>query len=84
MEAVLTHTPRSPSSSGSLASMALAAKRRTLKVPIRLMAMTTAKGSSAWGPREPAIFCANPVPAQFTQTRRPPSACAATATAAWT
>ena len=74
---MLTHTPRSPSSSGSLASIGVEAKRRTLKVPIRLMAMMTAKGSSAWGPREPAIFCAKPVPAQQTQMRRPPSASAA-------
>ena len=64
--------------------MAFDAKRRTLKVPIRLMAMMTAKGSSACGPREPAIFCAKPVPAQFTQIRSPPSACAAASTAAWT
>src|SRR3954454_6520009 len=56
--------------------MAFEAKRRTLKVPIRLMAMMTAKGSRAWGPREPAIFCANPVPAQLTQMRRTASASA--------
>ncbi len=39
IEAVLTQTPRSPSSSGSFAIIALAAKRSTLNVPIRLIAM---------------------------------------------
>ena len=29
---------------------------------MRLMATMTAKGSSGWGPREPATFCAQPVP----------------------
>ena len=53
---MLTQTPRSPSSSGSLASIAAAAKRSTLNVPIRLIRITVSNGSSWWGPRLPAIF----------------------------
>ena len=40
IEAVLTTTPRSPVSVGSVAAIAAAARRSTLKVPIRLIEMT--------------------------------------------
>src|SRR6266705_3421675 len=46
IEAVLTQTPRSPPSSGSLSFIAPAAKRRTLKVPIRLTRKTVSNGRS--------------------------------------
>ena len=39
-DAVLTITPRSPSSSGSFADIPDAASRSTLNVPIRLISMT--------------------------------------------
>ena len=69
---------------GSLASIAAAAKRSTLKVPIRLIPMMVSKGMRSCGPRLPAIFCAQPVPAQHTQMRSPPPACAACSAAAST
>ncbi len=72
IEAVLTHTPRSPSSPGSVPIIAAAAKRSTLKVPIRLIWMIVSNGISGCGPLEPAIFCAQPVPAQQIEMRRPP------------
>ena len=70
-------TPRSPWSSGSLASIALAARRRTLKVPIRLTRMTVSNGSKPWAPLRPATFSAQPMPAQQTEMRRPSSPAAA-------
>ena len=73
-------TPRSPSASGSLASIADAAKRSTLKVPIRLTRTTDSNGSSACGPREPAVFSAQPMPAQQTDIRSGPAAATALST----
>ena len=70
---MFTHTPRSPSSPGSPAIIAAAAKRSTLKVPIRLIETIVSNGISGCGPFEPATFCAQPVPAQQTAIRRPPS-----------
>ena len=46
--------------------------------------MIVSNGSSGCGPFEPATFCAQPVPAQHTEMRSPPSAAAACATAAST
>ena len=73
-------TPRSPSASGSLASMAAAARRSTLNVPIRFTRTTASKGSNACGPRLPAVFSAHPMPAQQTAIRRPSAACTAAST----
>ncbi len=84
IEAVLTHTPRSPSPSGSLPAIAAQARRRTLNVPIRLTLMTLWKTSRSWGPCLAAIRCAQPMPAQHTEIRSPPSAPAAASTAACT
>src|SRR4051794_28716030 len=77
-------TPRSPASSGVLASIAPAASRSTLKVPIRLTLMTVSDGSKPCAPRLPAIFSAQPMPAQQTLMRRPSSPAArSTAAAIW-
>ena len=46
--------------------------------------MSTSKGMSGCGPLLDAVRCAQPVPAQQTEIRRPPSASAAASTAAWT
>ena len=62
----------------------MADRRSTLKVPIRLIAMIVSNGSSGCGPFEPATFWAQPVPAQQTAMRRPPSTAAATSTASCT
>ena len=75
-------TPRSPSSSGSLASIAAAASRSTLKVPIRFTRMTASNGSNECGPRLPAVFSAQPMPAQQTEIRSVPAASTAAATCA--
>ncbi len=45
-------------------------------MPIRLIWRIVSKGSSGCGPLEPATFCAQPVPAQQTAIRRPPSTAA--------
>src|SRR3954471_18087654 len=81
MLAVFTHTPRSPSSSGAVPSIALAARRSTLNVPIRFTRITVSKGSSACGPRLPAVFSAHAIPAQQMEIRSPswPAACATAA-----
>src|ERR1700722_128442 len=84
IDAVWMHTPRSPSSPGSLAIIALDARRSRLNVPIRLIEMMISNGISGCGPFEPATFCAQPVPAHATAMRTPPSAAAARSTAAWT
>src|SRR3954469_5105851 len=70
-------TPRSPWSSGALASIALAARRRTLNVPIRLTRITVSNGTRPCAPLRPATFSAWPMPAQQTEIRRPssPAAC---------
>jgi len=84
IEAVLTHTPRSPSSSGSLPFMAAAANRSTLNVPIRLMRSTVSNGISWCGPRLDAVRSAHPTPAQLMLTRNPSPWAAACSTAAST
>src|SRR3954467_9122892 len=61
--------------------MAVAAKRSTLNVPIRLIAMMTWNGSRSCGPLLPVVRWAHPVPAQQTEIRSPPSAPAAPPTA---
>ena len=55
-------TPRSSSSSGSLSFIAVAAKRSTLKVPIRLIRSTVSNGISWCGPRLDAVRSAQPTP----------------------
>ena len=55
-----------------------------MKVPIRLTLITLWKISRSCGPCLPAVRCAQPMPAQQTEIRRPPSAPAAASTAAWT
>jgi hypothetical protein len=76
--------PRSPSSSGSFCDIAWQARRRTLKVPIRFTLITLWKISRSCGPCFEAVRCAQPMPAQQTEMRRPPSASAAASTAACT
>ncbi len=80
---MLTHTPRSPPASGSFSDIAVAARRRTLKVPIRFTFTTLEKISRSWGPCFETVRWAQPMPAQQTEIRSPPSAAAAS-TAAWT
>ncbi len=70
-------TPRSPSSSGSFSLIAAAAKRSTLKVPIRLTLTTLEKNSRLWGPPLCATRSAQPMPAQQTEIRSPSSCVAA-------
>ena len=55
-----------------------------MNVPIRLIAITVSKGWSVWAPRLPAVFSAQPIPAQQTLMRSPPGSAAAAATAAST
>ena len=50
--------PRSPLAFGSLPTIALAARRSMLKVPIRLMLTTLAKLSRRCGPSRPTTFSA--------------------------
>src|SRR3954453_8028785 len=76
-------TPRWPSSSGALSSIFAAARRRTLKLPIKLIAITRSNSARSWGPLRPAVFSPAPMPAQLTLTRSP-SWPAAASTAAWT
>src|SRR6476661_3522495 len=78
----MTMTPRS-ASTGSFASIAAAARRSTLKVPMRLMVMTSANCSSGNGPRLPTTRPGVPTPAQLTTIRSVPSS-RATSIAAWT
>ena len=49
MDAVLTTTPRWPSSSGSFSPMAAAARRVTLKVPYTFISMVWVNGSMGCG-----------------------------------
>ena len=81
---MLTQTPRSPSSSASLSLIAAAARRSTLKVPIRLIWITFVNISRLCGPPLWATRSAQPTPAQQTEIRRPPSPSAARSTAAAT
>src|SRR5450631_502746 len=76
MEAVITMTPRSPST-GLLPSIAAATRRSTLKVPTRLMSMTFRKSSRFIGPFLPTTRPGVPTPAQLTTTRKSPSSWAA-------
>ena len=78
----MTQTPRSPPSSGSFSLIAAAARRSTLKVPIRLTLTTLEKNSRLWGPPLCATRSAQPIPAQQTEMRRPPPCEAARSTAA--
>ena len=70
-------TPRWPSSSGALSSIFAAARRSTLKLPTRLIAITRSNSARLCGPLRPAVFSAGPMPAQLTLTRSPssPAAC---------
>src|SRR5579875_2404952 len=73
MDAVFTTTPRSPSAVGSVEAILAAARRRTLKVPIRLTSITLRKGSRSWGaPSLETTRWAQPIPAQLTATRNGP------------
>ena len=81
-------TPRSgpPSSvtAGSVAAMAAAASRITLKVPTRLIWMTRLKVSSGSTPSRPRTLPGVAMPAQFTTMRSGPRATAAsTAACTW-
>ena len=71
-------TPRSgpPSSvtAGSVAAIAAAARRITLKVPTRLIWMTRLKVSSGSTPSRPRTLPGVAMPAQFTTIRSGPSA----------
>ncbi len=82
MEAVLTMTPRSPSSPGASFAMAAAARRIMLKVPTRLMLMALAKVSRRCGPSRPTTFSEGAMPAQLTSACRWPKALSARSTAA--
>src|SRR5256712_7042352 len=77
-------TPRSPSSLGGLRAISAAARRSTLKVPVRLMAITLAKRSRGIGPCLLTVRMAAPTPAQLTHTCTAPKRSTAFATAAWT
>src|SRR5438128_1829131 len=77
-------TPRSPSSLGGLRAISAAARRSTLKVPVRLTAITQANSSSGIGPCLLTVRMAAPMPAQLTHTCTAPKRSTAFATAAWT
>ena len=74
-------TPRSAVTNspvtGSVAAMAAAASRSTLKVPTRLIWMTLLKLSSGSTPSRPSTLPGVATPAQFTTTRSGPSSVAA-------
>ena len=55
----MTHTPRSPSSSGSLAIIAAAAKRIALNVPIRLIEITVSGAENDKAARQIGMAIAN-------------------------
>src|SRR3954471_18121059 len=81
-DAVLTMTPRSPST-GSLSTIAATASRITLKVPIRLTRTTFSNASRGSTPCLPSTRPGVPMPAQLTRIRS--GACAvAVCTARWT
>ncbi len=65
MLAVLTITPRSPSS-GSCPAVRCAARRVTLNVPTTFTWSTLAKMSRSCGPSRPTVRPAHAMPAQFT------------------
>ena len=78
-------TPRSgpPSSvtAGSVATIAAAARRMTLKVPTRLIWMTRLKFSSGSTPSRPSTLPGVAIPAQLTTIRSGPRATAASTAA---
>src|SRR3989442_9583161 len=74
-------TPRSPSSLGAFFAICAAARRVTLKVPIRFTSITLAKTASGIGPSLPTVFIAAPTPAQLTATWSAPNRSTARATA---
>src|SRR3954468_6978423 len=83
-DAVLTMTPRSPST-GSLSTMAAGASRMTLKVPIRLIRTTFSNASSGSTPCLPRTRAGVPTPAQLTTIRSgawPTAVCTAACTPA--
>src|SRR3989344_5991442 len=75
-------TPRSPSASASVSSIAAEARRNMLKLPIRLTLITWLKLASACGPFLPRIFSPRSMPAQLTRPLRPPKALTVACTAA--
>src|SRR5207253_8149288 len=77
-------TPRSPSSLGGLCAIPAAARGSTLKVPVRLTAITRANSSSGIGPCLVTVRMAAPMPAQLTHTCTVPKRSTAFATAACT
>src|ERR687893_2419877 len=77
----MTITPASSPSPGS-ATIAAAAARSRWKEPSRLTWTTVWNGSTLWAPRLPAVFSAQPMPAQVTAIRSPGPA-AATAASTW-
>src|SRR3954447_13473612 len=83
-DAVLTMTPRSPST-GSVSTMAAAASRMTLKVPIRLIRTTFSNASSGSTPCLPSTRAGVPTPAQLMTIRSgawPTAVCTACCTPA--
>ena len=60
--AVLTITPRTPSSFGSFSIMIGAASRMGLNVPTRLICTTFTKESRGWSPLLLTTFSAEPMP----------------------
>src|SRR3954468_9839132 len=83
-DAVLTMTPRSPST-GSVSTMAAVASRITLKVPIRLIRTTFSNASSGSTPCLPRTRAGVPTPAQLTTIRSgawPTAVCTACCTPA--
>src|ERR687896_534422 len=71
IEAVITTAPRSPSASGSPAAIAAAARRSTLKVPIRFTRTKVSNGWSAAGPSFFTVRSAHPTPRHDTASRSP-------------
>src|SRR3954468_15651637 len=83
-DAVLTITPRSPST-GSVSTIAAAARRMTLKVPIRLIRTTFSNASSGNTPCLPSTRAGVPTPAQLMTIRSgawPTAVCTACCTPA--
>ena len=68
IEAVFTTTPRSPLSSGSLAPIAAAARRVTLKVPNTFIAIVWTNASLGWGVPSRATVRPPPTPPPATLT----------------
>ena len=81
---MLTQTPRSPSSSGSFSLIAAAARRSTLKVPIRLTLTTLEKNSRLWGPPLWATRSAQPIAGAADRDPQAAAGAAARSTAAAT